>query len=76
MVTKKALLASNGVKDLNSQELDVYYRMPGEMFKVGPTLLISALPFMNYIMFPIAYVLCKKLHTLHSYALPYNMNTL
>jgi len=39
---------------LNLQELDIYFRMPNEIFRVGPTLLISALPFANYVVFPIA----------------------
>lgn len=53
-ISTKVLLASNGIRGLNSAELDVYYRMPKEIVRVAPTLLISALPFMNYVMFPIA----------------------
>jgi len=51
-VSRKVLQSST--RDLNSSELELYYRMPKEILRVAPTLLISALPFMNYIMFPIA----------------------
>lgn len=42
------------VIELSLKEVDLYYRMPAEIQRVGPTLLISALPLANYIVFPIA----------------------
>lgn len=53
-IKTKALLSSNGVFKLSRHDLDVYYRMPSEIFRVGPTLLLSALPGFQYIIFPIA----------------------
>ena len=39
----------------------VYFQTPKDMLRVGPVLLISALPFANYIVFPLAYLLPKQL---------------
>ncbi len=53
-ISTKTMMGSNRLKDLSREELDLYYLFPKEVSRVAPTLLISALPFMNYIMFPIA----------------------
>jgi len=68
-VTRKTLSTNNGVRDLSTTELDVYYRMPKEIWRVAPTLLISALPFMNYVMFPLAYYFPKRLLSSHFWSL-------
>lgn len=46
--------AGGPVQTLSRKQLDIFYRMPREMKKVAPVLLISALPFANYIVFPVA----------------------
>lgn len=43
-----------GISSLAYKEVDIFYRMPKEMMRVAPVLLISALPFANYVIFPIA----------------------
>jgi hypothetical protein len=43
-----------GVESLKLKEIIHLYRMPREMLRVAPVLLISALPFANYIVFPVA----------------------
>lgn len=43
-----------GVHSLTFKDIEVHYRMPTEMMRVAPVLLISALPFANYVVFPIA----------------------
>jgi hypothetical protein len=53
-ISKRVLLAANGARDLSGKELDIYYRMPKEMLRVAPTLLISSLPLMHNIMFLVA----------------------
>ncbi|XP_035707075.1 uncharacterized protein LOC110848636 isoform X2 [Folsomia candida] len=68
-ISGKVIMSSNGIRNLNSTELDIYYRMPKEVTRVAPTLIISALPFMNYIMFPIAYYFPKRLLSSHFWSL-------
>lgn len=43
-----------GMRALTRKELELYYHMPRDMMKVAPVLLISALPFANYVVFPLA----------------------
>lgn len=43
-----------GLKALTRKEIELWKKMPGEMMKVAPVLLISALPFANYVVFPLA----------------------
>ncbi|XP_046456409.1 LETM1 domain-containing protein 1-like isoform X1 [Daphnia pulex] len=58
-----------GIHSVGLKEIDIFYRMPREMLKVSPVLLISALPFANYIIFPLAYVLPKQLLSTHFWSL-------
>ncbi|XP_046389817.1 LETM1 domain-containing protein 1 [Ischnura elegans] len=58
-----------GVKFLNRKELEIYYRMPGEMIRVAPVLLMSTLPFANYVVFPLAYMYPKTLLSSHFWTL-------
>ena len=55
MIKKRMIFSSAKPQDLSKKEIELYYRMPKEMWTVGPVLLISALPFANYVVFPIAY---------------------
>lgn len=60
----------NGVlRQLSRKELELYQSMPKDMKKILPFLILSALPFANYVMFPVAYkyprhILCKHFWTL------------
>lgn len=44
----------DGLLILTRKELELYYQMPRDMRKVGPLLLISALPLVHYVLFPVA----------------------
>lgn len=46
--------SSQGMRALTRQEIELYSKMPKDMIKVAPVLLISALPFANYVIFPLA----------------------
>lgn len=50
----KVNLTSGGLETLSRKELEIYHRMPKEMIKIAPVLLLSALPFANYVVFPLA----------------------
>ena len=53
-MARTALKSGLEIHSLPRKKLDILYKMPQEMLRVAPVLLISALPFANYIVFPIA----------------------
>lgn len=60
-----SIVNGKGIKALTRKEMELYCQMPKDMLKVAPVLLIAALPFMNYVIFPIAYMYPRKLLTSH-----------
>ncbi|KAK3912772.1 LETM1 domain-containing protein 1 [Frankliniella fusca] len=57
------------LRQLTRKELELYQSMPKDMLKIFPFLILSSLPFANYVMFPVAYkyprqLLCKHFWTL------------
>ncbi|XP_055382543.1 LETM1 domain-containing protein 1 [Condylostylus longicornis] len=58
-------ISSGGLESLNRKEIELYMQMPRDMIKVAPTLLISALPFVGYAIFPIAYAKPRYFLTAH-----------
>lgn len=50
-ITKIANDSELGLRALNRSEIECYYHLPKDMFKIAPTLIISALPFANYVVF-------------------------
>lgn len=57
--------SGKGFTSLTRKEIELYHQMPKDMMKVGPVLLISALPFANYVIFPLAYLFPRHLLTSH-----------
>ncbi len=53
------------VQDLNYNELMLYFKTPKDLRRVGPVLLLSALPLAQYIVFPLALFLPKYLLSSH-----------
>ncbi|XP_071446120.1 LETM1 domain-containing protein 1 [Hetaerina americana] len=68
-VARAVRSSSKGVKFLNRQELEIYFRMPKEMVRVAPVLILSTLPFANYVIFPLAYMYPKTLLSSHFWTL-------
>lgn len=68
-VTRIANNSANGLRALTRKELELYYQMPKDMVKVAPVLLISALPFANYVIFPLAYMYPRYFLTSHFWTL-------
>lgn len=56
-ITRIVHTSSQGLRALTRRELEIYYQMPKDMLRVAPVLALSALPFANYVIFPLAYVL-------------------
>lgn len=44
----------DGFRALSRRDMELYYQMPKDMMKVAPVLFLSALPFANYVIFPLA----------------------
>lgn len=64
-ITRIANMSEVGLRALNRSEIECYYNLPKDMFKIAPTLIISALPFMNYIVFPLCFSYPRILLTSH-----------
>lgn len=58
-------LTTNGLKSLTLNEIEIYHRMPRDMIKVAPVLVLSALPMTNYIIFPLAYFYPRQMLCTH-----------
>lgn len=52
-------------KCLTRKEIELYHRMPKDMIRVAPMLILSTLPFANYIVFPLVWVLIPE--TMHAH---------
>lgn len=46
--------SEKGLKALTRKEIELWKQTPADMLKVAPVLLISSLPFANYVVFPLA----------------------
>lgn len=53
-IRSRMLISDAGVETLTRRELELFYQMPNDIRKVGPILLISAIPFAHYVTMPIA----------------------
>lgn len=55
-IRSRMLLDGTDMDELSRKDLELYYRIPQDLRKVFPILLVSAVPFAHYITMPIAYV--------------------
>ncbi|XP_064480721.1 LETM1 domain-containing protein 1-like [Ornithodoros turicata] len=69
MRISQELRMGKSVRELSRKELDLYYRIPKDMIKVAPTLVIIALPGTNFFMFPLIYWFPRQLLTWHFWSL-------
>lgn len=60
---------SNGIDSLTREELQLMHTMPKDLRKLSPLFLLSALPFTNYIIFPLALYFPHYLLTSHYWTL-------
>lgn len=49
-----SIMSEKGLRALTRKEMELHHQMPKDIMKVAPVLLISALPFANYVVFPLA----------------------
>ncbi|KAG5676368.1 hypothetical protein PVAND_006209 [Polypedilum vanderplanki] len=64
-----SIVNKQGLKSLTRKEMELFNQMPKDMMKVSPVLLISALPFANYVIFPLAYMYPRTFLTSHFWSL-------
>jgi LETM1-like protein len=57
--------SAKGMRALTRKEIELYHQLPKDMKTVAPVLLLSALPFANYVIFPLAYLYPRLLLTSH-----------
>lgn len=48
------IMKEQGFSNLSRQEIELYQKMPRDMLKIAPVLILSAIPFGNYVIFPLA----------------------
>ncbi|XP_065077238.1 LETM1 domain-containing protein 1 isoform X2 [Ochlerotatus camptorhynchus] len=68
-ITKIVFINDNDLRCLTRKEIELYYQMPRDMKKVAPVLLVSALPFANYVVFPLAYMYPRTFLTPHFWSI-------
>lgn len=68
-VYKIANTSTLHLRALTRKELELYYQMPKDMKKVAPVFIISALPFANYVIFPLAYMYPRTFLSSHFWSI-------
>lgn len=53
-IRSQMVIKGRCMTSMSRRELEIYYQMPIDMRKVGPIILISAIPFAHYLTMPIA----------------------
>lgn len=64
----------HGMESLTREELQLWHTFPNDLVKISPLLMISAIPFTNYIIFPLAYLFPRLLLTSHYWSLEQRFN--
>lgn len=57
------------LSDFTRKEIELYDQLPRDMLKLTPILLFSALPFTNYVIFPLIYFFPKQLLSQHFWSI-------
>ncbi|KAL1123757.1 hypothetical protein AAG570_001530 [Ranatra chinensis] len=68
-IIRKINAHERGLEILTRHELEIYHRLPKDMYRVAPVLLVSAIPFANYVAFPLAYYFPRYLLSSHFWSL-------
>ncbi|XP_053623962.1 LETM1 domain-containing protein 1 isoform X2 [Plodia interpunctella] len=58
-----------GFSNMSRQDIELYEKMPSDMCRIAPVLILSAIPFGNYIIFPLAFLKPKKLLCSHFWSI-------
>lgn len=71
-VRKKSRLT--GVHSLTRNELQLTFTLPRDLVKISPVLLLSAVPFTNYVIFPLAFYFPHIILTSHYWSIQDKLN--
>ncbi|XP_068632993.1 LETM1 domain-containing protein 1 [Battus philenor] len=58
-----------GFSNMTRQEIELFEKMPSDMWRIAPVLILSAIPFGNYIIFPLAFMKPRKLLCSHFWSI-------
>ncbi|CAK1554638.1 unnamed protein product [Leptosia nina] len=58
-----------GFSNMSRQDIELYEKMPTDMWRIAPVLILSAIPFGNYIIFPLAFLKPRKLLCSHFWSI-------
>lgn len=64
-IVGKLSTQTGGLKNLSIYEIELYFKMPRDMIKVAPVLVLTALPLTGYIIFPLTYYFPRQLLCYH-----------
>lgn len=53
-IRTRMLIKGKDIDSMTRKELELYYQLPSDMRKVGPLIIISAIPFAHYVTMPVA----------------------
>lgn len=53
-IRSQMVVGGRDIDTLSARELELFYQMPNDMRKVGPIIILSAIPFAHYITMPVA----------------------
>ncbi|XP_043273123.1 LETM1 domain-containing protein 1 [Venturia canescens] len=70
----RKLHRKGGLKCLTHEELQLWHTFPSDLIQISPLFLVSAIPFTNYIIFPMAYLFPRLLLTSHFWSLEQRFN--
>ncbi|CAH0716256.1 unnamed protein product, partial [Brenthis ino] len=60
---------NGGFSKMSRQDIELYEKMPSDMWKIAPVLILSAVPFGNYIIFPLAFLKPRTLLCSHFWSI-------
>lgn len=63
-----------GLQGLSRQEIELFQKMPSDMWRIAPVLLLSAIPFGNYVIFPLALIKPRTLLCSHFWSIQQRSN--
>ncbi|XP_013189128.1 LETM1 domain-containing protein 1 [Amyelois transitella] len=58
-----------GFSNMSRQDIELYEKMPSDMWRIAPVLILSAIPFGNYVIFPLAFLKPKSLLCSHFWSI-------
>ncbi|CAB3226235.1 unnamed protein product [Arctia plantaginis] len=58
-----------GFTNMSRQDIELYLKMPSDMYRIAPVLILSAIPFGNYVIFPLAFLNPRRLLCSHFWSI-------